>query len=1107
MHAPFRIWSCVAAATALATACLADDPTQGEVEQHATAPPGPGTTAPPPPPPIDLEHVSRRLGRGSNQVPSTFSMWSGVEVDAADFWSRTRASFALTSDDVMASVRVQGRGDGRASHRYQQRHRGIPVEGAIFTLNVQHGRVTSGAGRTAPALSVVATPAVTEASARVAALAATGATQFRWEAQPNSYVQPVGVLAIYSPDFGATVPFRLVWKFDVATAQPVWGVQRVYVDAASGVVVDSSERTVRSDTFATGTLFNGSSALFITDSLATSPPSWRLRSSTLTRVHTMEELPTRTTIEFLDLDNVWSEQPLRRPVSAHWAAAAAWTHLGLLGMSGPDGSGTNGEGLEVLVQANTDCGGFGPNWDPIDLAIHLCNTAGPGPAHVDVETVAHEYAHAVTHYAMGGLDGGLEARALGEHVADAVATSVNASVDPTPDWVLFEESGTQVRNLANPGAQFHPKLYQGVYWLQAVQAKGEHALAGVANHWFYLLANGGSGTNEKGVTYDVAGIGREAALEIVLASLRYHLTPTATYVDYRAATITEALESFGEGSPVHLAAVEAWSAVGMAEPPALGTWRLPTAGTEAVAAWPAALTAEIPLKSCRGCGTETSWQVQVSSDPGFAATKTVTHTTSAVSILGTRKVVRATPDLKPQTIYYWRIRALRNGVWDATWAFTSDFMTSGMQPRDVVPAHQAADVDPWKPKLSWKAVSGATSYQVQMDWLSSFGNTTAQTTSNTNLNSFTLSPDETFYWRVRAKGPSGYGDWSTRFHGAGATATKQELERPWSSSDSLQVDTGDVSVEFVSPAVGAYAHPWPAHLDWTDVPGAVGYEMQLTYDDPSFVNLVTDELTSAPDSWTDVVVQAQANRKYYWRVRALGPSGQEGPWSNGGVALDQYFKVAESSVAPKCVGQSFTVPRELDNVTLDWEEVDGATGYSLEISRRDGLNSPVLLAASTNANTTSYYVDPDSHVLEHGGAYKYRVVAVSPDGELGPGFSSSACWFDIAEAPPCDTQVTAGGPNADVRTFALGVNHGDLTIHWRTFDVHDRITIAYEGATLWTNDCAATPDPGGGGTGPEQVHTVPYAGVSTHVTVSVQPNCNTSTASPSTSWDYRLDCP
>ena len=103
-----------------------------------------------------------------------------------------------------------------------------------------------------------------------------------------------------------------------------------------------------------------------------------------------------------------------------------------------------------------------------------------------------------------------------------------------------------------------------------------HYSSGVANHFFYLLAEGavvpagfGSGTAANltpaslvcnGNTA-ITGIGRAAAEQIWYPALTNYMTSGTNYADARNATLSAAADLYGAGSTQYNAVIAAWDAV------------------------------------------------------------------------------------------------------------------------------------------------------------------------------------------------------------------------------------------------------------------------------------------------------------------------------------------------------------------------------------------------------------------------------------------------------------------------------------------------------------------------------------------------------------------
>jgi Zn-dependent metalloprotease len=100
-----------------------------------------------------------------------------------------------------------------------------------------------------------------------------------------------------------------------------------------------------------------------------------------------------------------------------------------------------------------------------------------------------------------------------------------------------------------------------------------HYSSGVANHFYYLLAEGDvvpAGFAQFGVTTGtlvcngntaITGIGRDAAQKIWYRALTVYMTSNTDYAGARAATLSAATDLYGAGSAQANAVAAAWAAV------------------------------------------------------------------------------------------------------------------------------------------------------------------------------------------------------------------------------------------------------------------------------------------------------------------------------------------------------------------------------------------------------------------------------------------------------------------------------------------------------------------------------------------------------------------
>lgn len=202
-----------------------------------------------------------------------------------------------------------------------------------------------------------------------------------------------------------------------------------------------------------------------------------------------------------------------------------------------------------------------------------------------MDVVAHEFGHAWTENS-SNLTYLNEAGALNESFSDIVGATVeilsqaddrasypNAAAGKS-DWLIGEDvarlpglaykSLRDMRDPANPltvgtgGVQ--PTRYKGRYWYSGTGDNGGvHQNSGVQNFFYYLLSEGGKGTND-GILYSVDGIGLTNAFRLAFEANSHFLTSEANYQDARQAWIDAA----NSVNPAYAASVAAaWDAVGV----------------------------------------------------------------------------------------------------------------------------------------------------------------------------------------------------------------------------------------------------------------------------------------------------------------------------------------------------------------------------------------------------------------------------------------------------------------------------------------------------------------------------------------------------------------
>ena len=126
-----------------------------------------------------------------------------------------------------------------------------------------------------------------------------------------------------------------------------------------------------------------------------------------------------------------------------------------------------------------------------------------------VNVVGHEIAHGITGK-HSSLIYSMESGALNESFSDIMGEALEYYIkgDQKVDWVSLPAPLDTLRSLSAPKEYGDPDTYFGENWHTASSDNfGVHTNSGVQNHWFHLLVDGGSGMNDNGDTFDLAGIG------------------------------------------------------------------------------------------------------------------------------------------------------------------------------------------------------------------------------------------------------------------------------------------------------------------------------------------------------------------------------------------------------------------------------------------------------------------------------------------------------------------------------------------------------------------------------------------------------------------------
>jgi len=277
-----------------------------------------------------------------------------------------------------------------------------------------------------------------------------------------------------------------------------------------------------------------------------------------------------------DADNIWGNNATSSTQSAaadaQYGTAVTWDYY--KNVHGRSGIANDGKGAYNRVHYSSNYANA--YWSD----SCFCMTYGDGNGTtfkplVSLDVAGHEMSHGVTSRTANLTYSG-ESGGLNEGTSDIFGTMVEfyaANSSDAGDYLIGEKirvSGGSLRSMIKPSSDGS----SSDCWYSGVGNLDVHYSSGVANHFFFLLAEGTNSSYGKSPTCvsgntrvasgsgTLTGIGRDKAAKIWYRALTTKFTSSTTYAGARTGTIAAANELYGSGSAEATAVAAAWSAVG-----------------------------------------------------------------------------------------------------------------------------------------------------------------------------------------------------------------------------------------------------------------------------------------------------------------------------------------------------------------------------------------------------------------------------------------------------------------------------------------------------------------------------------------------------------------
>jgi len=515
-----------------------------------------------------------RLSEKSS-IPEFVRFRQGEEIPFANFekWSHSGLKIPATHGFVLINMETDKM--GMSHYRYRQTINGVPVEGSMYLLHVREGKIISMNGQLFEKVNSISGASISKSTALNAALQNMNAIVYRWQVpalethlktvqnNPAATWYPQGEL-VYAPQNGkyASENFRLCYKFDIYAAEPV-AREYIFVDAVSGDVVYKINRIQDTDVPGVAvTAYSGTQVMTV-DSVNAN--TYRLQDASRGLGVETYDLQTGTNYvntDFTDADNFWNNTNAQQDeyaTDAHWGAGMTYDFYFL----NFNRNSLDNAGQKLLSYVHYDVGFVNAFWD--GTAMTYGDGGGGYTPLTSLEITGHEISHGITENTCN-LVYADESGALNEGFSDCMGNSIRYfGKQPTSiDWGVGNEiGGTPFRDMADPNQFQNPDCYNGLYWNQPNEV---HNNSGVLNFWYYLMSEGGAGTNDLNDVYNVVPVGIDTAAQILYRTWAVYLFPNATFADARYYSIQAAADLYGACTNAVIQTTNAWHAVGVGNP-------------------------------------------------------------------------------------------------------------------------------------------------------------------------------------------------------------------------------------------------------------------------------------------------------------------------------------------------------------------------------------------------------------------------------------------------------------------------------------------------------------------------------------------------------------
>lgn len=487
--------------------------------------------------------------------------YNSVNIESKDLTTWLQRNADLKQNILLSLTQVLNDQIGKMHQKYIQYYNGIPVLSSEIITHGKANTIESINGCVIKSNAIIPSKESKYSAIQAIEIAKrhVNASVYKWE-NDTSYLPSSELYYLKKNISSNSQIYRLAYKVNIYAEKPLYRAN-LYIDALDGSILLEDKIIKHIDvTTSVNTAYSGTQNITTNSSSGT----YYLQASSIGGGISTYDCHNGTSYLSATLpsnaNNTWnySGKTNKAILDVHWGTIQTYNYY----KNVHNRNSYDNANAHLKSYVHYDVGYVNAFWDGSKM------TYGDGDgstytALTSIDVVGHELTHAVTEHSANLIYQG-ESGALNESFSDIMGTAIEYYSKPGSfSWQLgneFSLIGQPFRDMSNPNAQQNPDTYQGNFWDPNEEV---HTNSGVQNFWYYLLTDGGSGTNDNGDNYAVTGIGFAKSAAIAYRTLTVYLTSNSNYDDARTYSIMAAEDLYGSCSAEAQAVTEAWYAVGV----------------------------------------------------------------------------------------------------------------------------------------------------------------------------------------------------------------------------------------------------------------------------------------------------------------------------------------------------------------------------------------------------------------------------------------------------------------------------------------------------------------------------------------------------------------